>query len=325
MTRIWRGPFGIAFRHGLRLAGPVSLFAALIAVAVHAATADPELAAGAAAAASAAASPWLTLPLAAAALCILLRTLQLWPTMTLRQSGRDAIQRVTAARAVLPTGGRFAAIGGAIALQLLLTAPLAVALTWWFDAPPVARRHHVAAAVGPPVLDGVGQTLAFALAAPVPVEAIWIRADAAIPTGPAPTSIEILQDGQALSDRPLTIAESRQLARAPIDPGRTAGSGMLATFSLRHAGGDVPLLFRPGSVVAIGPSDRTTWINALMLSALATGASAAILLACALLGLGAGIATVTTAGCALWFLLWLGSVGPVDDAILAVLRGRWLW
>ncbi|MGK0433296.1 MAG: hypothetical protein ACJA0V_002443, partial [Planctomycetota bacterium] len=41
--------------------------------------------------------------------------------------------------------------------------------------------------------------------------------------------------------------------------------------------------------------------------------------------LGTGWATLATAICCVQFVQWIGNTGPIAAALLAVMRGQWLW
>jgi hypothetical protein len=303
---------GVTVRQCLRVVTMPTLLATLAAVVAHA-WGEPELVDGATA--TAAATPWLTLPLFVAAAGCSLAAAQAWPTFTQRRDGADTVRRIARG----PFGGRGAVIAGALVAQLLLSLPLAVALTAWFEAPVDARRHRPADVPSMPILEEPGQSLAFELRPPMRAGQILLRPRASLPTGPDPTLLELTSGGERLHDTPIAFDESLELVRVPLD-GRQLG-----TFELTWTAGHVPLLFAAGSVVVVDAEPLPRWANAVLLGLLAAGTSLLTLLLAALIGAGSGWPTVASAIGATQFVLWIGGVGPIDDAILAVLRGQWLW
>jgi hypothetical protein len=49
------------------------------------------------------------------------------------------------------------------------------------------------------------------------------------------------------------------------------------------------------------------------------------LLIAAIVGTGTGWATLATTICCAQFVQWIGGTGPIDDALLQLMRGQWLW
>ena len=96
--RLWRGPFGIAFRHVLRAGAAIGGGAVLVGIVMHPLT-DAE---GLAEDVPAAASAWLTLALGAVALTCCVVPIVLWPTFARERPGADAVRRLVRGR----TGGR---------------------------------------------------------------------------------------------------------------------------------------------------------------------------------------------------------------------------
>ena len=311
MTSIRRGPFGLTARLCLRVATIPTTLAAAVALLGEALDTPVVADAGPVAAA---ATPWLTLPLFVAAITCCLCAAQNWPTFALRRDGADTVRRIERG----PLGGRGAVVLGAATAQLALSLPLAVLLAACFDAPAYARRHREASGPAAPILDRTGASLTFSLAPAMRTEGIWLRPRASLPTGPGATALRLTSDGAPLTTAPIAFDESLELIQVAIAPRQ------LERFTLTQTAGSVPLLFGDGSVVAVGPADLPRWANASLLALLGAAASAGVLALAALLGRGAGWPTVASAIVALQFVLWIGGVGPIDDALLAVLRGRWL-
>jgi hypothetical protein len=307
----WRGPFGVAFRQCLRTAGPPTAAAAAVAVVGHACDA-PALAGDGAAAA--AATPWLTLPLFVAAVGCCLVAARTWPTFARGRAGADAVRRIARG----PGGGRCEVVAGAVAAQLALTLPLALALAAWLGAPADARRHVEAAGPAVPILDRPGASLRFELQPALRAQGVRLQPRASLPQGPDATTVLVTSEGAQLSDAPAAFEESQQLVRVPF-PARELG-----VIELTKQAGHVPLLFGPGSVVAVGAAKLPRWGNAALLALYAATTSGAALLLAAGLGLAAGWSTVAATIFTAQFVQWIGGVGPIDEALQDVLRGRWL-
>ena len=309
--KCWRGPVGVSFRHCMRCTAVPTLAATVIALLMHQASRPRWLDADTAAAAT----PWLTLPLFATALACSLAAAWLWPVFALRRPGAELIRRLDRG----PVGGRGAVIVGALLAQLVVSLPLLAWLPGAFGAPAYARRHHHPTGPRDPVLDQQGATLRYRLQSPATVTAIWLRPRAALPTGPDATAVALTCDGEPLATTPIAFAGTLELVRVAIPPRR------LDHFELTRTDGDVPLLFADDSVVAVGPADVPTAWNGAFVAALACTTTAATLGLAALLGLGAGAATLATAIASAQFVQWVAGVGPIADALLALLRGVVAW
>ena len=313
-SRSWRGPAGVGFRQCLRTSAPATAIATVIAIIAHAAS-HLDVATEAS---TAAASPWLTLPLMVAAFACSLTAAATWPLFALQQPGADTIRRLQTG--LLAGRGKIAV--GALLAQLSLTIPITIVLCFWFDAPGQSRRHYQAQFTGKsdatPGLNGKGEHLTFALTDSAVVESLWLRPRASLPTGPGATEVSITTGDRQLASTPVLFSESGALLRVAIEP------QLLDELTITQTAGNVPLFFLPGSVTAIGPADLPTWLNCLLAALLAASTTAVTLLLAALLGLGASFATLATAICCAQFVQWIGGIGPMDDALLAVLRGQWL-
>ncbi len=308
---VWRGPFGVTWRQCMRARALPTAAAALLAAIGHAWDA-PVLAGDGAAAA--AATPWLTLPLFVAAVGCCLVAARTWPTFVRGQEGADAVRRIARG----PLGGRGAVAVGALTAQLTLSLPLALALAGWFGAPPEAQRHVEAEGPATPIVDGVGAQLLFVVRPSLRAQSVWLRPRASLPQGPDPTQLSLTSGGVELTDAPISFEESRELVKVPFAPRE------LAALQVTQTAGHVPLLFGPGSVVVVGAAPLPRWGNAALLTLYAAATSVGTLILAAALGLGAGWSTVAAAVVAAQFVQWIGGIGPVDEALLDVLRGRWL-
>ena len=309
--RIWRGPLGLSFRHCLRactIPGGIAVVVAGIAQAISAPEVDG-------AQAAAAATPWLTLPLLTVAVACCLSAAHIWPLFAQRQPGVESIRRIERG----PCGGRVAIIVGALAAQLLLSMPLAIGMSWWLDAPRQASRYHLATGPAEAFLNDRGDRLTFALASEHPVASLLLRPRAALPTGVGATEISVTTQGKQLNAAPATFTESGALLRIDVEPQR------LRELQLTKTAGHVPLWFPERSVIAVGPAELPTWRNSLLAALVATWSSAITLVIAAVVGLGTGWTTLATAISCLLFVQWIGGVGPIEDALLQVMRGQWLW
>lgn len=308
---IWRGPTGLSFRQCLRVSAAPTGIALLVAVIAHA-TSTPKLVHGNAAAA---ATPWLTLPLMVVAVACCLAAAHTWPLFAQQQPGADSIRRIE--RGLF--GGRLAIIAGALFAQCLLSIPLAVTLSAWFDAPSAARRHHVATSSNDAYLSRVGDKLTFVLTDAPQVEALWLRPRANMPTGIGATEVSITNNGKLLATTPVAFSESGALLRIAIQPQQ------LHQIELTKTAGNVPLWFNKASVIAVGPANLPTWCNSILAALIATWTSALTLLIAAIVGTGTGWATLATTICCAQFVQWIGGTGPIDDALLQLMRGQGLW
>lgn len=321
MSRLVRGPFGVAFRHCLRTVLPWGL-ATAAAAAVAAAAWPADLAADSdAAARAAAASPWLVLPMVVLAGGCCLVSVHLWPTFARQRPGAELVRRLCGR----PSHGRGAALAGALLAQLVMMLPLTIAGCWWLDAPPRARRlttaHATLAAGDAPILRTAGDRLTFRLPTDTRTDELWLQPDAALPDGSAPTRVLARLDGADLAATASRHRDPHRLVRLPVlDAPRE-----LRTFELLHDGGNVQLYFGEGSVVAVGPAELATAANAALLALLTLSTSAASLLLAFAIGAGAHLGTTMAAVATLQFVQWIGAIGPMQAAVLAVLRGQWLW
>jgi len=288
--------------------GSVALTVALLAHALSA----PEIEGGPAAAA---ATPWLTLPLATIAVSCCLTAARIWPLFARRQPGADAIRRLERG----PFGGRAAMIVGALLAQCAVSLPLTIALAAWLGAPSAARHHYVGTGPADAFLRSVGDHATFELGGEHEVTTLLLRPRAALPTSDQATEVAITNDnGEPLATTPVAFADSGALLRVAIAP------QTLSRVRLTKKAGHVPLWFHAGSVVAVSPATLPTWGNSMLAALLATWSSLVTLILAALIGAGSGWATLATTICCAQFVQWIGGVGPIDDALLHLMRGQWL-
>ncbi len=309
-SRWWRGPAGLSFRQCSRTSvGPAAI--ALIIAIIANATAQPELVEGSPAAA---ASPWLTLPLLAIAITSCLTAARTWPTFALRQPGADTVRRLERG----PLGGRGAVIFGALGSQLFLSVPTILLMSMWLGAPEYARHHFQAIGPAEPILEGIGGSVTFELPNAPKIQSIWLRPRAALPIAPGATELKITTSDKQIANTPIAISESGALLRVQIAEQR------LSRFTLTQTAGGVPLYFAENTVIAVGPANLPTWCNALFAALIAALTSAITLTIAALVGLGAGWATLATTICCAQFVQWIGGSGPIDEALIYLMRGQWL-
>ena len=308
---LWRGPAGLTFRQCLRTAAAPAGIAVLVALVANAFD-EQTVVDGSPAAAS---TPWLTLPLLAVAVACCLAAAHTWPTFAMRQPGADTVRRLERS----PLGGRGAVIAGALLAQLALSMPLALGLSAWFDAPSQARRHYEVTSPEHPLLEGKGAHITFEVPGSPTVDAIWFRPRASLPTGDGATEVTITSGNERLATTPVSFMESGALMRVAIKP------QVLTRFTITQTAGSVPLYFGPQTIEAVGAQDLPTWANSLLLALVATWTSLLTLAVAALIGLGTGWATLATAISCMQFVQWIGDTGPIGDALLAVMRGQWLF
>lgn len=306
----WRGPAGLTFRQCLRSAAIPSIIAMAIAMAAHQAS-QANLAAHTSAAA---ATPWLTLPLFVMAMACCLSAAHTWPTFAQGRSGADTIRRLERG----PLGGRAAVVLGSLVAQLLLSVSATMVLSYWFDAPAQASHHYTAVGPAYPALSHPGESLTFQLAGSPQIESLWLRPRAGLPTGPGATNVTVSSKGRLLATTPIAFSESGALVRVAIS------SQKIGAVELTQTKGGVPLFFGEASVTAVGPANRPTWQNVLIAAGIATWTSVITLIIAAIIGLGAAWPTLAATICCAQFVQWIGGIGPIDEALLGLLRGRWL-
>lgn len=305
-----RGAFGLVSRRCLAVALPWTALAVVTAVVLHR-TAPPQLTDDEP---LAAASPWFVLPLFAAALGTSLAAVRGWPLFAARQPGADTLRRLQRGR----LAGNGAAIAAALLVQFGLSLCALVALGAALGAPPAHAHVEPTPAADAVLLPG-SPPLRFAAAAPTTCSTLLLRPRAGLPQGPiAATGIEVLADGERLSTALLECVEDRQLLRLEFAPRAIHELQLVAT------SGTVPLWFPRGAVVLVGTASRPWPWNAALVAVIAlvpTFVALVLALAC---GLAAALPTVTTVVAAVVFVEIVGEIGPLADAVRALLRGQWL-
>ena len=116
----------------------------------------------------------------------------------------------------------------------------------------------------------------------------------------------------------VTIAGTNELARIPLH------GAALDELRIEHREGNLPLVFPEGSLAAVSSHTQPRAANG-ALAALAQLPAAAIAIGSAM-ALGSVLAPAVGLALTLSLLLvlTLGDVTPASDAVVAMLRGRWL-
>jgi hypothetical protein len=114
----------------------------------------------------------------------------------------------------------------------------------------------------------------------------------------------------------VSFEQTLQLVRVPL-PARP-----VHTVTVELVAGTVPLLFAPGSVVAIEAGARSGLWNGLRAAWIYLLPSFVALAVAVLFGTAAALPTVLTTIGGLLFVGTIGGVGPADDAVRSLLRGH---
>ncbi len=310
--RFARGPLALTLRRCLELATPAVLAVALAALGLghwlRGAVADR-------AAATGAATPWLNLPLFAAALACALGTVVFWPRFAAHRPGADWAIRLQRG----PLGGCGAAIAGALLAQLVLTIPLTTLFAFALGAPPTARAHCALAAPREPLLAPGAPRLAFAGPATGSFTELHLRPLAAMPTEAFRSShVQAFADGTRLQDTDLEWDQTGQFRRVVFAPRR------IAHLELVLVDGTVPLFFPTGSVELVEAADRSGLGNGVLAAGVGLVPSFLALAIACLCGATAALPTVAMVVIGVLFVMTIGGLGPFDAAIQHTLRGRWL-
>jgi hypothetical protein len=145
-----------------------------------------------------------------------------------------------------------------------------------------------------------------------------LRPLAGMPDGPLLASrVAASVDGEPVA----TAAEFRephQVAHLPLPPARRH------ELTLRLDSGNVPLLFPPGAVEVVGAATHALATNGLLLLPLALLPGWLALALASLVGTAAALPTQTALVGVVLFVTTVGGLGPYDDAVRDLLRGRWL-
>lgn len=305
-----RSPWSLTFVRCLRSVALPTLGAAVAGALLQRVFTPP---AAGLAAAPGALTPWLQLPLLVAAAGTALVTATFWPLFATGRPGREQIERLQRG----PFGGAGGAIAGALLAQLVLTLPLTLGFARLLGAPALATAHFELRPDGAPLLDATRPQLSFALDG-LRLAELRLRPLATLPTGAIEaTRVQVRLDGEPVAGE-VRFAESRQFERLAL-PARAA-----QTLSLQYVAGTVPLVFLPGTVEAVEARVHSGLWNGIAAAAIYLLPSFVALALALLCGRTAALATVWTAIGGLLFVQTVGGVGPADDAVLALLRGRWL-
>jgi hypothetical protein len=305
-----RGPFALAFVRCLRVTALPVLAAAAAGALLRFLFGTPLAGLDAAPGAM---TPWLHLPMLVAAFGCAAAAASFWPLFAARRPGRDQIERLQRG----PLRGCGAALAGALLAQFVLTLPLTTGFARLLGAPATAVAH--VPLDGPPLarLDAAQPRLTFPIGEGV-LDEIRLRPLTAPPTGAwQPTRVRVRLDGEPATGE-VVFEQAHQLVRVPAPP------HAVHTLDLEFVAGTVPLWFLPGSVVAVQAGARPALWNG-ALAALAYLLPGFVALAIALLlGRMAALPTVLTTIGGLLFVQTIGGAGPADEAVRALLRGRWL-
>lgn len=255
-------------------------------------------------------SPWLLLPAFVAAAVACLAALEAWPTFARGRPGQDLVLRALGPGLA---GCGAATLGATVALALWL-APVAVLGA--AVAPP-AHAHRQLAPHDRPVLDAEQRRIRFG-GGGAHASAVLLRPVALVPLGaPEPTTIHVAVDGQRVTAEPLAVAGTRQLLRIPLDRA-------VDELRIESTGGSLTLLFLEDSVELVLADERSRIANALLACAPWLFAAAAALAFGALLAPFVALPVNAVAVLAALVLQSLGRLGPIEEGVLALLRGRWL-
>lgn len=306
-----RHPLTLAMWRCLAVAGWPTLAAAAVAFTfarVYAPMVEPG-------AATVTLSPWLLLPLLTATGCCAAAAIRLWPLFAQQRPGADWLRRWQRG----PLGGLGAVIGGALLAQLALTLPLTTGFARALGAPAEARAVVRPRLPELPVLQRPGQSLVASLPAAVELRELRLRPRAGLPGSPFVASrIELRLDGERLESALPEFEQDRQLVVLPM-PARP-----ISELELRLTAGSVPLWFDDDSLECVASAPHSTVVNGLATALLALLPT---LLALALAALAGAVSTSPTvalvAGSCL-FVTTIGAIGPLDPALDALLRGRWI-
>jgi hypothetical protein len=207
-------------------------------------------------------------------------------------------------------------VGGALLAQFVLTVPLTTGFARLLGAPAEVVAHIELAVPPQPLLDATQPRLAFAVHGRTLAE-LRLRPAAGPPTGPwLPTRVRVQVDGEPAASTDVSFEQTLQLVRVPL-PARP-----VHTVTVELVAGTVPLLFAPGSVVAIEAGARSGLWNGLRAAWIYLLPSFVALAVAVLFGTAAALPTVLTTIGGLLFVGTIGGVGPADDAVRSLLRGH---
>jgi len=307
-----RGITALVLRRCLGAAWPATLAVAAAALLLHRAL--PPVVDSAADAAGASA-PWLFAPLFVAAIGTSLAALACWPLCAVDRPGADWARRLVRT----PLQGTGAAIAGALLALWLLGAPLLLIGARCLGAPGQARDAVVLEAPAMPLLEPGSPPLPLLVPAGRTWSGLWLRPRAALPRADfAPSRVQVLADGAPLARVAPAFTQSGEFVRLDF------AARPIATLELAITEGSVPLFFPTGSVELVGATARSGFGNALWASLVVLVPGFLALALAGLCGAVAGLPTTATVAVGTLFVLAAGRIGPLDDAVHAVLTGRWL-
>lgn len=310
-TARWRGVGALTLRRCLLVAIVPTAAAALASPLLHRVLA-PSLGGDEA---PAAASPWLVLPLFAAAMTCAIVAVVFWPVIAVARPGASWVERLQRGR----LGGRGGAIMGALGAQLLLSLPLLTLLAAMLGAPRTASPRYELTPPAASVLDERRPQLTWEAPAGEEFLEVWLRPVAFLPAGPmVPTEVALRADGELLTAATATFVETRQRVRLRFAP------RAFRRLELAWVRGTLPLFFGPGDVTLIGSAQHSNFLNGVLAALVALLPSFVALAIGCWCGLAAALPTVVAVVASLVFVQTIGGVGPQAGAVMAVLRGQWL-
>ncbi len=306
-----RHPVTLALWRCVAVAGWPTLAAAAVAF-LFARLSAPMVEPGAATATQ---SPWLLLPLLTATGCCTGAAIRLWPLFAAQQPGADWLWRWQRG----PLRGVGAVIAGALLAQFALTLPLTTVFALALGAPTEARVVLRPRLPELPVLQAPGQRLVASLPGDVALSELRLRPRAGLPGSPFAASVlELRLDGELQAGALPGFEQDHQLVVVPL-PSRA-----VAEFELRLTAGSVPLWFDAGSLECIAAAPRSTLANGVSTALLALLPTLLALALAALAGAASTTPTVALVAGSCLFVTTIGAIGPLDPAIDALLRGRWI-
>ncbi len=235
-----------------------------------------------------------------------------WPPFARNRAG--ALARLHTG----PLGGCGSATLAALAALALALAALGAVVAVAVPVVPAPRPHVQPLASDPPVLLMPGRTATFRWEAATTCHELQLRPLAILPPDASPQPVTLAVQAGSLQPVLLTIGGTSELARIPMH------GATLDELRIEHREGNLPLVFPEGSLAAVSSEARPRAVNG-ALAALAQLPAAAIAIG-TVMALGSVLAPAVGLALTLSLLLvlTLGDVTPASDAVVAMLRGRWL-
>ena len=235
-----------------------------------------------------------------------------WPPFARDRAG--ALARLPAG----PLGGCGAAALAALAALALGLAALGAVVALAAAVVPAPRAHVQPVATDPPVLLMPGRTATFRWTDPVACHELQLRPIAILPPDASPQPVTLAVQAGGLEPALVTVAGTSELSRIPLH------GAVVDEVRLEHREGNLPLVFPAGSLAAVASATQPRTANG-ALAALALLPAAAIAIGTAM-ALGSLLAPAVGLALTLSVLLvlTLGDLTPAADAVVAMLRGRWL-